>query len=157
LEQTLLLIKPESILARIVLAILHFIKDRLDDVEIVDIRLVDSVEPDIIKAHYAEHSGKPKLYGMLLDYFVGKPIVVVILEGPNIVQRLRAICGDNDPSKAGPDTIRNVFCPAGECFELAEEEGRPTKSVVHVSKDAAAAASEVELWSKKYKMCRHRR
>jgi nucleoside-diphosphate kinase len=57
---------------------------------------------------YAIHQGKDFFAG-LVEFITSGPVVAVRVEGEDAIQRLRALAGDTDPSRAEPGTIRQRF------------------------------------------------
>lgn len=79
---------------------------------------------------YAEHSHRP-FFGELVEFMTRSPVVVLALEGEDVVTRYRDLMGATDPAKAAPGTIRQKY-------------GRSIgENVVHGSDSAEAAEREV--------------
>jgi len=57
---------------------------------------------------YEIHKERP-FYNDLIKYMSSDPIVAVLLEKENAVEDFRKLIGNTDPSKAEPETIRNLF------------------------------------------------
>jgi len=57
---------------------------------------------------YREHAGKD-FYEPLLAFIQSGPVVAMVLEGENAVQRLRILVGKTDPLEADPGSIRGRF------------------------------------------------
>jgi nucleoside-diphosphate kinase len=62
---------------------------------------------------YAIHKERP-FYNDLVKYMSSGPIVAAILEKDNAVESFRTLIGATDPSKAAPETIRNLFATSIE-------------------------------------------
>lgn len=54
---------------------------------------------------YAVHKEK-SFFDQLISYMTSGECVVAVVEGDDAINRLRALCGNTDPSKAGEGTIR---------------------------------------------------
>ena len=57
---------------------------------------------------YKVHQSKP-FYDKLCSYLSSGPIVVMILEGNNVIMENRRIMGATDPKNAEPNTIRKLY------------------------------------------------
>lgn len=108
---------------------------------------VDSVPREIIENHYS-HNWEKFFFEYMADYFIGKPVVIAIYEGENIIQKLREVAGPTDPIKASKSTIRGKY--SNDSLEKAIDERRPVKNVIHVSDSQDEAIREVRAWSRYY-------
>jgi len=138
LEKTFVMIKPDHV----------ELSDRiLDDLDryakrITSVR-VDAVPREIIEDHYSCHKGKP-FFGFMTDSFVGRPVVLAVYEGENIIRRFMDIIGPTDPSKAPPYTIRGKY--SNDSLEIALSEKRPVRNVAHRSDSSPEFARESYVW-----------
>ena len=105
IEQTFSIIKPDAVernLSEDIKAI--FIKNNL--------KIVDSKKIKITKDEAAEfykvHQSKP-FYNDLCAYLSSGPIVAMILEGENAVQKNRKIMGATNPKDAEEGTVRKLY------------------------------------------------
>ncbi len=57
---------------------------------------------------YAVHSERP-FFGELVEYMTSGPIVAMVLEGDDAIQKWRDLMGPTDATKAGPETLRGRF------------------------------------------------
>jgi nucleoside-diphosphate kinase len=57
---------------------------------------------------YAVHSERP-FFGELCEFMTSGPVVVMVLEGDDVIARNRTLMGATDPKKADPGTIRADF------------------------------------------------
>ena len=57
---------------------------------------------------YAVHRGKP-FFEDLTTFMSEGPIVVMVLEGEEAIERTRRIMGATDPAKAAEGTIRRLY------------------------------------------------
>lgn len=60
---------------------------------------------DQAQGFYAVHKGRP-FYNDLVSYMTSGPVLIMVLEGPNAIEKNREIMGATDPKKAAPGTIR---------------------------------------------------
>jgi len=57
---------------------------------------------------YKVHQTKP-IYEDLCNYLSSGPIVVMILEGENVISKNRQLMGSTDPKKAEEGTLRKMY------------------------------------------------
>jgi nucleoside-diphosphate kinase len=62
---------------------------------------------------YAVHSERP-FFGDLVDFMIGGPVVVQVLEGEDAVKRNRDVMGATNPSDAAEGTIRKAYAESIE-------------------------------------------
>jgi nucleoside-diphosphate kinase len=91
------------------------------------------VPPKLAEKHYAIHKDKP-FYDGLINYITSGPVLVMVLEGNNVIERVRTMVGPTNPNEAQPGTIRGDY---------AQEIGR---NIVHASDALETAKHEIALW-----------
>ena len=105
MEQTLSIIKPDAVERDLENKIKYFF-------EINNLKISKSKKVKISKEEASEfykvHQSKP-FYDKLCDYLSSGPIVVMILEGENAVQKNRQLMGATDPLKAEEGTLRKLY------------------------------------------------
>ena len=79
------------------------------------------------------HKGKP-FYDGLIKYITSGPVVAMVVEGLNAIERVRMLVGATDPQKAAPGTIRGDY---------AQHIGR---NIIHASDAKETAEKEIKLW-----------
>lgn len=104
---------------------------------------VEAAPEEFIRAHYAEHEGK-FFFPWILDYHVGNPLLLLVYEGENVIQRIVDLGGDTDPAKALPHTIRARYCTDSQERAVAEE--RFLENAFHRSADIPTAKYELGVW-----------
>ncbi len=133
LERSLVLVKPDATKRNLSGEIIsRFEKAGL---KIVGMKLLQ-MDKNLAKKHYAVHEGK-SFFNSLVDYITSAPIVAVVFEGDNAVERIRKIMGSTDPAKADKGTIRADF---GVDIQ---------NNAVHGSDSPENAAKEIALFFKK--------
>tara|TARA_Y100000741_G_scaffold78765_1_gene57557 strand:- start:1100 stop:1501 length:402 start_codon:yes stop_codon:yes gene_type:complete len=104
-EQTLSIIKPDAVERGLVEEIKNmFIKNNL---KIVNEKKLHINKEEALE-FYKVHQSKP-FYDKLCSYLSSGPIVVMILEGNNVIMENRRIMGATDPKNAEPNTIRKLY------------------------------------------------
>lgn len=85
--------------------------------------------PALLRTHYAHVADKP-FYPEIEQFMSSRPVIVLALEGDNIVQKVRDLLGPTDSRKAPKGTIRGDFgtemmknvCHASDSDENAKAE-----------------------------------
>lgn len=137
--KTLVLIKPDGLSKSLTGNILtRFSETRL---EIIGARIV-RVSRELAEKHYEVHRAKP-FYPELIDYIMGKlhrrqKVMALVYYGPEAIEKIRAICGNTNPEKAEPETIRGQY---GRILTSGLFE-----NVVHASDSIETAEREIKLW-----------
>jgi len=130
LERTLAIIKPDAVKHRAIGAILQ--RYEKENFRIVEMKLVRLTKADAEK-FYAVHRPRP-FFDSLVTFMISGPVVVVLLEGEQAVERHRALMGATDPAKAVEGTLRKQH---GRSIE---------ENAVHGSDSAATAKDEIAFF-----------
>lgn len=104
-EQTLTLVKPDAVAAQHAGDILA--RYEKSGLKIAALKMT-KLTKEQAGAFYAVHRERP-FYADLVDFMSSGPIVALVLEGPNAVQKNRELIGDTEPKKASPGTLRADF------------------------------------------------
>jgi len=105
LEQTLSIIKPDAVERNLEKEIKSFfVQNNLKVLKSKKIR----ISKDEASEFYKVHQTKP-FYNALCDYLSSGPIIVMILEGENVVSKNRELMGATDPLKAQEGTLRKMY------------------------------------------------
>ncbi len=80
----------------------------------------------------------------LTEFLLSGPVVPMVISGNRAIETVRKIIGHTLPVAAAPGTIRGDF--SSDSPDIANEERRPVKNLVHASGDADEAAREIKLW-----------
>lgn len=130
IERTLSIIKPDGISKNIIGEIIRRFEN--NGLRISAMKMLHISKSKCGK-FYSVHKDKP-FYPSLIDFMSSGPIVVMVLEGENAIQKNREIMGATDPKKAEKGTIRNDF---GTDVE---------KNTVHGSDSKETAKWEIEFF-----------
>ena len=105
IEQTLSIVKPDAVERNLENRIKSFFKEK-------NLKILKNKKVHITKEEAAEfykvHQTKP-FYDKLCNYLSSGPIVVMILEGENVVSKNRQLMGATDPTKAEAGTLRKMY------------------------------------------------
>ena len=105
LEQTLSIIKPDAVERNLESKIKNFFeKNNLKNIKSKKVKISKEEASEFYKVHQT----KP-FYGELCNYLSSGPIVVMILEGENVVSKNRQLMGATDPKKAEDGTLRKMY------------------------------------------------
>ena len=129
-EHSLVLIKPDAVEENLIGEIISYYEKA--NLKIADMKMV-RVSEDLASKHYEEHKEKT-FYKDLINYLQRSPVVAMIIEGEDAVNRIRTINGNTNPKKAEKGTIREKF---------GKDVG---ENCVHASDCVQSAKREIELW-----------
>lgn len=145
MELTFVFLKPDALERGLVYTVMEYFFRAGIQVRAMDLQ---TVAPETICAHYAEHIRK---YGanfrqMTLDMFAGRQVLPAILAGgENVVEDVRTIVGATQPVKAAEGTIRGDI-GLGDCYERSTPEKRLVRNLIHASDTEEAVRREAALW-----------
>ena len=105
MQRTLIIFKPDCMEKRLVGTVLdRFEKAGFDIIGCKMTRLL----PPVLREHYAHVASKP-FYPEIERFMGSLPVIVMALQGENIVQRVRDLLGPTDSRKAPKGTLRGDF------------------------------------------------
>ena len=105
IEQTLSIIKPDAVERNLDNKIKSFFESK--KLKIIKSKKV-KITKDEAEEFYKVHQTKP-FYNDLCNYLSSGPIVVMILQGENVVAKNRELMGATDPKKAKEGTLRKMY------------------------------------------------
>ncbi len=127
MQRTLSIIKPDGVARGLIGEVIR--RFEASDIKIVAMKMLHLSRPQA-EGFYAVHKERP-FFNSLMDFMTSGPIVVMVLEGENVIARNRELMGATNYEEAAEGTIRRDFATDIE------------KNVVHGS-DAPETA-EVEI------------
>ncbi len=130
MERTFSIIKPDGVKRNLVGKIVTKFEEQGLSVVAMRRKLLSRVEAE---GFYAVHSERP-FFGELVEFMTSGPVVLMVLEGENAIERNREIMGATNPADAAPGTIRKEF---------AQSIGENT---VHGSDAPETAAQEISYF-----------
>jgi nucleoside-diphosphate kinase len=136
MQRTLAIVKPDAVSQK---SIGEVVK-RLETAgfRIVGMKMVN-LSPEKAGAFYVVHRERP-FYQSLVQFMSSGPCVPIVLEGEKVIERLRALMGATDPSRAAEGTIRK---------DLASNVER---NVIHGSDSEASASTEIPFFFSQYEL-----
>jgi len=105
MDRTLSIIKPDAVKKNVIGKIISRFEEH--NIKIIAAKMLHLTEEEA-GAFYAIHKGKP-FYDELINFMTSGPVLVQVLQGPNVVEKNREIMGATDPKKAAKGTIRKDF------------------------------------------------
>ena len=105
MEKTFIILKPDAMEKRLVGTILARFEAAGFDVVACK---MGRLSPALLREHYAHVASKP-FYPEIEAFMSRRPVVLVALQGENVVQRVRDLLGPTDSRKAPKGTIRGDF------------------------------------------------
>ena len=130
MERTLIILKPDCVHRRLLGRIIQRFEDK--GLVIAGMKLMQ-ISKDLAGRHYAPHQGKP-FYPGLIEYITSGPVVVLVLQGNNVIAVARKMMGKTFGYEAEPGTIRGDF-GVSKTFNL-----------IHGSDSPESARAEIELY-----------
>ena len=141
MERTLILVKPDGLQRGLSGEIIGRLEKT--GLKISGIKLLRLSE-DIASKHYEEHTGKP-FFEDLVNYICSGPIIAMVLEGPNAVEKARNIIGKTNPLESPAGTIRG---------DLGLEVSR---NLIHGSANISDANREINIFFEKHEIIEYKR
>ena len=125
-ERALVMIKPDGVERNLTGRIIQRIEDK--DFYIRFIKKVLLTEEQV-KNHYKEHSQEPSFHKLITNFLTSR-VVVMVIEGCDIIIPLRLMIGATDPKQALSGTIRGDYgthlpynvIHVSDCVEAGEYE-----------------------------------
>jgi len=105
MERTLIILKPDAIQRKLIGKIISRLEDK--GFKIVGLKMI-KINEDLAKKHYEAHINKP-FFPSLLNFITSTPVIVMVLEGVDVVNQVRKLVGSTDCKKAEVGTIRFDF------------------------------------------------
>jgi len=105
LEQTLSIIKPDAVERNLDKEIKSFFQK--NNLKILKSKKV-KISKEEASEFYKVHQAKP-FYDKLCSYLSSGPIVVMVLEGENAINKNRQLMGATDPLKSEEGTLRKMY------------------------------------------------
>lgn len=139
MDKTFVMIKPDGVRKNIIgEIILRFESSGLKILALKLTRLSREKADEL----YAIHRGKP-FFQSLVDFVLSGPVVVMVIGGNNVVEKVRNIMGATNPREASPGSIRADF---GEAIE---------QNIVHGADSEENARREIELFFEEEEIMNH--
>ena len=129
-QKTLVIIKPDGIQKNIIGEIISRIEKK--GLKILNMKMI-KLSRELAEKLYEEHRNKP-FFKSLVNFITSAPIIVMIVEGEDVISIFRSMMGPTDPKNAAPGTIRGDY---GTDIE---------RNIIHGSDSIESAKREVDLF-----------
>jgi nucleoside-diphosphate kinase len=126
-QRTLSIVKPDGVRKGVVGEVIR--RFEAAGIRIAAMRMLRLTRAGA-EGFYAVHRERP-FFGSLTEFMSSGPIVVMVLEGENVIARNRELMGATDPKKADKGTIRADLADSVE------------QNIVHGSDAPETAATEI--------------
>lgn len=128
MQRTLILFKPDAVKGKFCGKVLQKFEE--DGFKVVGCKMV-KLTPKILREHYSHVADKP-FYPEIEKFMSSTPVLAMVLEGENVIEKVREMLGVTDSRKAAPGTIRKELgtdmminvAHASDSAETAEKEIR---------------------------------
>jgi nucleoside-diphosphate kinase len=127
MERTLSIIKPDGVSRGLIGEVISRFEKK--NIKIVAMKMIHMTKKQA-QGFYAVHKDRP-FFGSLTDFMSSGPVVVMALEGENVISKNRELMGATNYKEAAPGTIRADFATEIE------------KNIVHGSDSPQSAAYEI--------------
>ncbi|MBC2717744.1 MAG: nucleoside-diphosphate kinase [Desulfobacteraceae bacterium] len=136
MERTLSIIKPDGVSRGLIGDVIK--RFEKNDIKIIAMKMVHLTQEDAEK-FYAVHKERP-FFASLTEFMTSGPIIPMILEGENVIEKNRSLMGATNYKEAAEGTIRRDFATDIE------------KNVVHGSDSPETAAVEIAFFFNQFEM-----
>jgi nucleoside-diphosphate kinase len=127
MERTLAIIKPDGVVRGVIGEVIKRLEN--NKIKIVAMKMLNMNKAQA-EGFYAVHKKRP-FFDSLTDFMTSGPIVVMVLEGENVIAKYRDLMGATNYKEAAAGTIRKDFATDIE------------KNIVHGSDGLETAAFEI--------------
>ena len=104
-EKSLGIIKPDAVERNLIGSIIKIIED--NNIKVNQMKMLE-LTSSMAEEFYNIHKGKP-FYEKLISYMTSGPVVLMVLEGNDVVKRYRDLMGKTNPEEADEGTIRKLY------------------------------------------------
>ncbi|MEW6111956.1 MAG: nucleoside-diphosphate kinase [Thermodesulfobacteriota bacterium] len=102
MQRTLSIIKPDGVKKRLIGSVIAVFEEANIKVAAMKMKKLSREEAE---GFYYVHKERP-FFPELVEFMISGPVVLMVLEGDNVIARNREIMGATDPAEAAPGTIR---------------------------------------------------
>ncbi|MBD5184455.1 MAG: nucleoside-diphosphate kinase [Bacteroidales bacterium] len=132
MERTLVILKPSAIERALVGEVVKRIEQK--GLIICGMKMMQ-LDEKILREHYAHLVDRP-FFPLLVESMTVCPVIVMCLEGIDVVEVFRTMTGSTNGRKAAPGTLRGDFCMSGQ------------QNIVHASDSVENAKIEINRFFK---------
>ncbi|MEW6136996.1 MAG: nucleoside-diphosphate kinase [Thermodesulfobacteriota bacterium] len=105
MEKTLSIIKPDGVAKQLIGEVIKTFQDSGFRIAALKMKQLSRSEAE---GFYYVHKERP-FFGELVDFMISGPVVLMVLEGEDVIRRNREIMGATDPAEAAEGTLRKKW------------------------------------------------
>ena len=137
MQRTLILLKPDAVSQRVCGKVITRFEDA--GLKILGCKMIN-LSPEVLREHYAHIAEKP-FYPSVEAFMSSTPVIALVLEGDDVIAKIRDMLGVTDAALAAPGTIR---------ADYGTKEGPDSKmlNIAHASDSEEAATAEIARFFK---------
>jgi nucleoside-diphosphate kinase len=135
--RTLSIIKPDGVEKKLIGEVVKVFENAGFRIAAMRMKKLSRAEAE---GFYYVHKERP-FFGELVDFMISGPVVLMILEGENVIARNREIMGATDPKEAAEGTIRAKWASSKQ------------NNIVHGSDSPESAAFEIGYFFSGTEIC----
>jgi nucleoside-diphosphate kinase len=136
MERTLSIIKPDGVQRGVIGEVIRRLED--NKIRIIAMKMLKMTKVQA-EGFYAVHRERP-FFDSLTDFMTSGPVVVMVLEGENVIAKYRELMGATNYKEAAEGTIRRNFATDIE------------KNIVHGSDAPETAAFEIGYFFNRFEI-----
>lgn len=102
MQRTLSIIKPDGVSKKLIGEVIEIFENAGFKIAAVKMKMLSHAEAE---GFYYVHKERA-FFQELVEFMISGPVVVMVLEGDDVIKRNREIMGATDPAEAEPGTIR---------------------------------------------------
>ncbi|HBO84998.1 MAG: nucleoside-diphosphate kinase [Deltaproteobacteria bacterium GWC2_42_11] len=137
MERTLSIVKPDGVKKGLIGEVIK--RFEKNNIRITAMKMLHLTKKEA-EGFYAVHKTKP-FFDSLTTFISSGPVVVMVLEGEDVIKRNRDLMGATNPKDALPGTIRKDFANSIE------------SNIVHGSDAPETAAFEISYYFNALEVC----
>jgi nucleoside-diphosphate kinase len=137
MERTLSIIKPDGVSKGLIGEVIRIFES--SGFRIAAMKMKDLGRKEA-EGFYYVHKGRP-FFGELVEFMISGPVVIMVLEGKEVIKRNREIMGATDPAEAAEGTIRGRWA------------GSKQNNIVHGSDSEESARFEIGYFFSGIEIC----
>jgi nucleoside-diphosphate kinase len=127
MQRTLSIIKPDATEKNLIGEVVRVLEAEGFRIAAMKMKRLTKAEAE---GFYYVHKERP-FFGELVEFMTSGPVVLMVLEGDDVISRYRAVMGATDPAEAAEGTIRKKWADNKQ------------NNIVHGSDSEASAAFEI--------------
>ena len=129
MERTLIILKPSAVQRALVGKVIDRFQQK--GLTIAGIKMM-KLDEKILREHYAHLVDRP-FFPSLVESMTATPVIVMGLEGRDVVEVVRAMTGATNSRKAAPGTIRGDFGMSGQ-ENIVHASDSPENAIIEINR-----------------------